>query len=161
VWFSFCREFAIIQIEEGPDMRRVMMVLALVLLAGCQSVSEPKAAPFPESPEAKKYDVILYFLSEKYPETADHIRDAIASGESAVCTIDRDGADERREESLEGVPTRKGKDRDEWPMAMCREGGKGSDVRYISPRDNRGAGSWVGNQLEKYPDGTRVKFVEK
>ncbi|MMZ60551.1 Sporulation-specific extracellular nuclease precursor [compost metagenome] len=44
---------------------------------------------------------------------------------------------------LKGVPTRKGKDRDEWPMAMCAEGGDGADVRYISPKDNRGAGSWV------------------
>jgi len=44
-------------------------------------------------------------------------------------------------------------------MAMCLEGGAGADVRYISPSDNRGAGAWVSNQLEDYPDGTRVKFI--
>jgi hypothetical protein len=46
-------------------------------------------------------------------------------------------------------------------MAMCAEGGTGADVRYISPKDNRGAGSWVSHQLEYYPDGTKVRFVVK
>jgi hypothetical protein len=76
-----------------------------------------------------------------------------------VCTIERDGADERREESLAPYPPISGYDRDEWPMAMCLEGGAGADVRYISPSDNRGVGAWVSNQLEDYPDGTRVKFI--
>ena len=35
-------------------------------------------------------------------------------------------------------------------MAMCAEGGSGADIEYISPSDNRGAGSWVSNQLERY-----------
>jgi hypothetical protein len=59
------------------------------------------------------------------------------------------------------VPTKKGYDRDEWPMAMCEEGGTGANVKYISPSDNRGAGSWVSNQLDKYPDGTTVEFEVK
>ncbi len=108
---------------------------------------------------ASVYDYTLTFPSSRYPETSSHIRDAIAAGHSDVCTIDRSGADERREESLRGVPTKSGYDRDEWPMAMCLEGGAGADIRYITPSDNRGAGSWVGNQLTKYPDGTKVKFV--
>jgi hypothetical protein len=105
------------------------------------------------------YDVVLYFPLDRYPETGDHIRDAIAAGHPDICTIERDGADERREESLAPYPPISGYDRDEWPMAMCLEGGAGADVRYISPSDNRGAGAWVGNQLEVYPDGTRVKFI--
>jgi hypothetical protein len=108
---------------------------------------------------AADYDKILYFPSDRYPETADHIQDAIAAGHPDVCTIDRDGADERREEALKDYPPKEGYDRDEWPMAMCEEGGAGSDVRYIDPSDNRGAGAWVGNQLEDDPDGTRVKFI--
>ncbi|MDQ0860479.1 hypothetical protein QFZ72_003958 [Bacillus sp. V2I10] len=72
-----------------------------------------------------------------------HVSDAIAAGHSDVCTIERDGAEERREESLAGISAKTGYDRDEWPMAMCEEGG---------------AGAWVGNQLEDYPDGTRVLF---
>ncbi len=105
------------------------------------------------------YDVKIDFPVSKYPETAEHIKEAIEAGESAVCTIDRDGAEENREESLDGVPTKKGYDRDEWPMAMCAEGGSGADIEYITPADNRGAGSWVGNALEDYPDGTRVLFT--
>ncbi|MBN2980094.1 excalibur calcium-binding domain-containing protein [Cohnella algarum] len=105
------------------------------------------------------YDVTITFPADRYPETAAHIKAAIAKGESAVCTIDRDGADENREESLKGIPTKDGYDRDEWPMAMCAEGGTGADVAYVESSDNRGAGAWVGNALEEYPDGTRVLFV--
>lgn len=94
-----------------------------------------------------------------YPETGDHVRDAIAAGHSDVCTIELNGAEECREESLAGIPTKTGYDRDEWPMAMCEEGVAGASVRYVTPSDNRGAGAWVGNQFEDYPDGTRVLFI--
>ena len=46
-------------------------------------------------------------------------------------------------------------------MAMCAEGGSGADIEYISPSSNRGAGSWVSNDLEKYENGTKVLFVVK
>ncbi|WP_068505701.1 NucA/NucB deoxyribonuclease domain-containing protein [Paenibacillus kribbensis] len=105
--------------------------------------------------------VQLEFPSARYPETAQHIKEAIAAGESSVCTIDRAGADHNRDLSLKGVPTKKGKDRDEWPMAMCAEGGEGADIKYISPKDNRGAGSWVGHKLDDYADGTKVEFIVK
>lgn len=106
-------------------------------------------------------DHTITFPSERYPETAAHIKSAIKAGHSDVCTIDRDGAEANRELSLKGVPVKKGYDRDEWPMAMCAEGGANADIRYITPKDNRGAGSWVGNQLSTYPDGTRVRIVVK
>ncbi|MDN4111890.1 NucA/NucB deoxyribonuclease domain-containing protein [Paenibacillus polymyxa] len=105
--------------------------------------------------------VRLEFPSDRYPETAQHIKEAIAAGKSPVCTIDREGADHNRDLSLKGVPTKKGKDRDEWPMAMCAEGGEGADIKYISPKDNRGAGSWVGHKLDEYKDGTKVEFIVK
>ncbi len=103
----------------------------------------------------------LKFPLDRYPETGAHIREAIAAGKSAICTIDRSGAEENRKASLKGVPTRKGYDRDEWPMAMCQEGGTGADIKYVTPADNRGAGSWISNQLDNYPDGTRVLFEVK
>jgi hypothetical protein len=103
--------------------------------------------------------VQLIFPADRYPETAKHIKDAVKNGHAATCTIDRGGADENRKLSLRGIETKKGFDRDEWPMAMCAEGGEGADIEYISPSDNRGAGSWVGNQLEEYPDGTLVEFI--
>lgn len=126
------------------------ILFAFVLLIGC---SNTKAQSHPD------LDVTITFPSSKYPETAQHIKEAIKKGKSDVCTIDREGAEENREESLKGIPTKKRFDRDEWPMAMCREGGKNADVKYIDPSDNRGAGSWIGNQLEKYKDGTKVQFI--
>lgn len=63
--------------------------------------------------------------------------------------------------ALNNVPTKKGFDRDEFPMAVCAEGGTGADIKYITPSDNRGAGSFVGNKLDKLSDGTKVKIVVK
>jgi len=124
-----------------------------------ESPSVPKNELILKTTNTPTYDVVIDFPEEKYPETAKHILNAIAKGESPICTIDRDSAGENREQSLSGIPTKSGFDRDEWPMAMCAEGGAGADIAYITPKDNRGAGSWVGNELENYPDGTRVLFV--
>lgn len=116
----------------------------------------------PQHPAPGQSEVVkLEFPAERFPQTAKHIKEAIRKGHSAVCTIDRKEAEQNRKESLKGVPVKKGYDRDEWPMAMCSEGGSGADVKYISPSDNRGAGSWVGNQLEDFADGTRVEFMFK
>jgi hypothetical protein len=109
--------------------------------------------------EHDEYDYELIFPSNKYPETALHILGAIEQGYTDVCTIDRSGAAENRKKSLAGIDTRDGYDRDEWPMAMCEEGGAGASVAYIDASDNRGAGSWVGNQLEDYPDGVKILFI--
>ncbi|OCT16385.1 DNA-entry nuclease [Paenibacillus pectinilyticus] len=109
-------------------------------------------------------DETVYTLvvpTDRFPETAAHIKTAEEHGKTSVCTIDRKGAEGNRKESLKGVPTKPNKDRDEFPMAMCAEGGKGADIAYITPSDNRGAGSWIGNQLDRYPDGTRVLVVVK
>ncbi|WP_435889702.1 hypothetical protein [Bacillus safensis] len=43
--------------------------------------------------ERSQYDVKLKFPADKYPETARHIKNAIKKGASAVCTIDKEGAD--------------------------------------------------------------------
>ncbi|MCP3772301.1 NucA/NucB deoxyribonuclease domain-containing protein [Paenibacillus sp. MZ04-78.2] len=114
----------------------------------------------PASNQAES-EVTLNFPSDRYPETAAHIKAAIEHEKSSICTIDRKGAEANRKESLRGVPVKPNLDRDEFPMAMCEEGGKGADIMHISPSDNRGAGAWVSNQLDKYPDGTRVKIVVK
>ncbi|WP_251091650.1 polymorphic toxin-type HINT domain-containing protein [Streptomyces sp. Caat 7-52] len=99
--------------------------------------------------------------SAKYPETAQHVADAQANGHSSVLTIDRAGAKQNRKDSLRGIKTKKGKDRDEYPPAMFKEGGTGASVRHIDPSDNRGAGSTMGKALEQYPDGTRVVIYVK
>lgn len=139
---------------------RITALLAMLLLLLLLSyLAERNGWDFRNAPSSDKEVVQLIFPSDEYPETAKHIEKAIERGESSVCTINREGAEENRRESLKGIPTKKHYDRDEWPMAMCEEGGTGADIAYISPADNRGAGSWVGNQLEKFKDGTRVEFI--
>ncbi|PTM59608.1 NucA/NucB deoxyribonuclease domain-containing protein [Desmospora activa] len=134
--------------------KRITLFLAVLFLVSSMVIGFQT-----QSSDAASYDYVLYFPSDRYPETGAHIRDAIRAGHPDICTIDRPGADQRRKESLAGIPTKEGYDRDEYPMAMCLEGGKGASVRYISPSDNRGAGAWVGNQVSSYPDGTKVRFV--
>lgn len=97
----------------------------------------------------------------QHPESAKHIKDAQASGKPSTVTIDRAGAKTRRAESMRGKKRTPGKDRDEYPPAMFKEGGSGSSVRPISPSDNRGAGACIGNQCRGLPDGTRVNIKVK
>ncbi|MFC4812913.1 NucA/NucB deoxyribonuclease domain-containing protein [Paenibacillus sp. GCM10023250] len=95
----------------------------------------------------------------KYPEAAQHIEDAIKDGQPSILTINRGGAKSNRSESLKGQNKVSGKDLDEYPPAMFKEGGKGASVRPISPSDNRGAGSSMGHQLRQYPNGTKVRIA--
>ena len=97
--------------------------------------------------------------SSKYPETASHIRDAQAKGYPSKLTVDRAGAKANRAESLKGYDKIPGKQPDEYPPAMFKEGGKGADIRAISPSDNMGAGASMGNQLRNIKDGTIVEIV--
>lgn len=137
---------------------RSFLVIEL-LFSGCSAIQNPNHAK--QTSGSQDIAQVIDFPSNKYPETAAHIKDAIANGKTDICTIDRDGAAERRKQSLANVPTKKGYDRDEYPMAMCLEGGKGASVRHIKPADNRGAGSYIGNKVEKLQDGAKVKIVVK
>lgn len=100
-------------------IKGIVRGLVVFLLAAIFSVQGVYAEPTAISPQAAA-EYTLEFPSSRYPETGAHIRDAIAAGHPAVCTIDRDGAEENRKESLKGYPTKKGYDRDEWPMANVR-----------------------------------------
>lgn len=82
-------------------------------------------------------------------------------GKPVVLTIDRKGAAQRQKEALKDTPTKTGYDRDEYPPAMFKEGGKEASVRHISPRDNRGAGSCIGQQCKPYTDGDRIEIKIK
>ncbi len=101
----------------------------------------------------------IFVHRSKYPESAQHIEDAQAAGKPTQLTIDRAGADARRAESMKGNPPVSGKDRDEYPPAMFKEGGTGSSVRPIGPSDNRGAGSSIGRQCRGLPDNTVVTIA--
>lgn len=95
--------------------------------------------------------------SQKYPQTAEHIRMAQTMGFPEFVTLGRADAAERRKASLADVKASPIYDRDEWPMAVFEEGGQGADVAYIEGRDNRGAGSSIGWQMRGFPDGSRVR----
>jgi hypothetical protein len=135
-------------------------IAAVLVISGAYAYHE-QAQIKPSSNQSVKYDKTIYFPSDKYPETAKHIQDAIKEGQTNICTIDRKDVNEHRRESLKGVATKPGYDRDEFPMAMCSEGGTGANIEYIHPADNRGAGSWVSHQVSDLPDGAKVLIEVK
>ncbi|MPM58764.1 hypothetical protein SDC9_105597 [bioreactor metagenome] len=103
-------------------------------------------------------DVEIVIPRSKYPETAQHVEDAIKSGHPDELTIERSKSKSNRKESLKAKPKVKDKDLDEYPPAMFKEGGAGASVRPIAPSDNRGAGAWMGQKLRAFPDGARVRI---
>ncbi|CAN7142861.1 NucA/NucB deoxyribonuclease domain-containing protein [Acidovorax sp. LjRoot38] len=105
----------------------------------------------------KPVDIVV--PGDKYPESADHIRDAQNNGQPDVLTLDRGGAKDRRKDAMSGQPVVPGKDRDEYPPALTAEGGRGASVRPVSPSDNRGAGACIGAQCRGLPDGTRIRII--
>ena len=98
------------------------------------------------------------FRTPDFPETAQHIQDAMKNGHPDILTISRLDATERRAESLKDMKIEKGLDRYEWLMPMFKEGRKGASVRYISPSDNRGAGATIMHALKGKLKDTRVLF---
>jgi hypothetical protein len=94
----------------------------------------------------------------RHPESAQHIEDAINSGKPDTLTLDRKGAAANRREALRETKTTPGKDRDEYPPAMFKEGGDGASVRPIEPKDNRGSGACIGAQCKDVSDGSRVRI---
>jgi hypothetical protein len=133
-------------------MRRGMIAatLALVVAVGGAGTAQAPVAQAAAAAACQRQHNSVYveLSSSRYPQTTDHIADAIAAGQPALLHIDRDHEDQHRDESLAPYPPRTGFDRDEYAPAMSREGGTGADVRYIDPSDNRGAGSVMGNALE-------------
>ena len=82
----------------------------------------------------------------------------MSAGKPNTLTINRAGAKANRRDSLSGVKTKPGLDRDEFSPAMFQEGGKGASVRHINPSDNCGAGACIGTQCRGLPNGTRVRI---
>lgn len=117
------------------------------------AVAGHDAAAVAASCQTQHNSVHVQLSSSRYPETTDHIADAIAAGQPSLLHIDRAHEDAHREASLADYPPRAGFDRDEYSPAVSREGGAGADVRYIDPSDNRGAGASMGNQLEDWCNG--------
>jgi len=95
---------------------------------------------------------------DKYGEAADHIADAQKAGHKDILTIARDGARPNRKASIGGLPKVPGKQLDEYPPAMFKEGGKGASVRAIKPKDNMAAGACIGNACRGLSNGEKVRI---
>lgn len=134
--------------------------------AGRNAATNAKATQTPRQPGAQQVasgrprDVII--RRSRNPETAAHIERAQTS-QPTVLTLDRKHAELRRQESLRHVHRRGnsvvGKDRDEYPPAMVREGGFNADVAYVKAKDNRAAGRSVANQVRDLPDGAHIRVL--
>jgi hypothetical protein len=67
----------------------------------------------------------LVVSKTKYPNIRKHFRAALRRGWPVRLVVNRCGADARRDRLLEGIPTKDGFDRDEYPPAVGRGRGKG------------------------------------
>jgi hypothetical protein len=94
----------------------------------------------------------------KYGDAAEHIADAQKAGHPDVLTIARDGAAANRKASIGGLPKVPGKQLDEYPPAMFKEGGAGASVRAISPKNNMGVGACIGNACRGLANGEKVRI---
>lgn len=117
--------------------------------------------PKPVLHKPSAHCVVVNLSYQKYPHILTHAWDAIDKGKPRQLHIDRGDADLHRSESLKGIPTKHGYDRDEFPPAMSSEGGTGADVRYVKSAENRGSGEVVGHALSKYPDGTCFEYEKR
>jgi hypothetical protein len=98
------------------------------------------------------------FSKTKYAHIAAHARRAIREGWPEVLVLNRKGADQRRNQALEGVPTKSGYDRDEYPPAVGRKNWH-TNVSLVRSSENRRHGSTLGAKLRPYCDGSRFRYV--
>lgn len=112
----------------------------------------------------------LVFDRDKYPNIRRHFRAALRKGWPRRLIVNRRGADARRDRLLEGIPTKDGFDRDEYPPAVGRGKGKGlergrhprgwkASVRYVPSSENRSHGASLGAKLEPFCNGTRFRYA--
>jgi hypothetical protein len=109
----------------------------------------------------KPRDVII--SRSRHPAAAAHIDHAQRNGQPTVLHVDREGVAGRRHASTGRVRANPkpapGYDRDEYPLAFTREGGHNANVRFIDPRDNRGAGATMRAQTHDLPDGAKIRVI--
>jgi hypothetical protein len=137
------------------------VIAAAAALAGCAQVPTSSQAPERSVDRhcVRTQRVVGIGLSKtKYPNILAHAERAAGKGYGHVWTLNRPGADARRDRLLSGIPTRPGYDRDEAPMAAARRGWR-ADVEYVPSSENRSAGAVVGIKLRRFCDGTRFRYV--
>jgi hypothetical protein len=122
----------------------------------------------------RKRPVRVRISPRRWPAIARHIRFVHRTGQwPRVWNIDRLGAEENRDQAIDhweatkghlyDEKEREGKDREEAPPAVAREGGlfrgRYAHVRLVDSGENRSAGAYLGNKLEPWCDGQRFVLV--
>jgi hypothetical protein len=123
-------------------------------ISNAQAIAKKANTPQSQNLVAKE----ITLSRRLHGEAATHAEDAIRAGKPDVLTIDRAGASTNRQLAIGAERKVPGKELDEYPPAMFKEGGAGASVRPINPRDNRSAGACVGNACRGLPDGTRIRI---
>lgn len=112
----------------------------------------------------------ITFSKTKYLNIRKHFLAALRKGWPRTLVLNRTGADKRRARLLEGVATKRGYDRDEYPPALGRGQGKGltkgsdptgwrADVKLVPSGENRSHGSVMGLKLRRFCSGTKFRYV--
>lgn len=115
--------------------------------------------PTPAKNCSRTKDVIEIGLSKtRYPAVLAHMETAVKAGFPRVMTLNRVGAARRRARALRGWRTRRGHDRDEYPMAFARKTWR-AHIAYVPSTQNRGAGASIGTKLRRWCDGVRFTIV--
>lgn len=136
-----------------------------VLASAVRGSLAKRTAPmaFGKRAYGKPNDVVID--RAKHPQAAAHIDLAQKKGQPSVLHIDRTGAKARRQENLASVDRARKPapdyQRDEYPPAFTRENAGGSSVRWISQKDNAGAGSTMRWQTDGLPDGAKIRVIVK
>ncbi|WP_155891775.1 hypothetical protein [Conexibacter woesei] len=110
------------------------------------------------------------FSKTKYPNIRRHFLRALRRGWPRTLVLNRPGAARRRARLLEGVATKPGYDRDEYPPAVARGRGPGltrgsnpmgwrADVALVPSAENRSHGSTMGLKLRRFCSGTKFRYV--
>jgi len=141
--------------------KRVLSNAGGKAVTGKQAARNAKQLGNQQTDSGKPRDVIV--RRSQHPQAAAHIEAAQRNGQPTVLHIDRKGAAARRTESIGTVnrnpKPRPGTDRDEYPLALSKEGGSGSDVRFIDAHDNRSAGASIRAQTSDLPDGAAIRVL--
>jgi hypothetical protein len=114
----------------------------------------------------------ITFSKTKYPNIRKHFLAALRKGWPRTLVLNRTGADKRRARLLEGVVTKPGYDRDEYPPAVGRGRGRGTgltrgsdptgwraNVALVPSSENRSHGSSMGLKLRRFCSGTKFRYV--
>ena len=112
----------------------------------------------------------ISFPKTKYVRIYGHYKRAVERGWPRTLVLNRKGADARRDRLLAGFPTKKNKDRDEYPPAVGRGKGKGltkgshprgwkGDVAYVPSSEYRSHGATLGIKLRRFCNGTKFRYV--